>query len=47
LTTIYDGVKDTTTALYAYQNSAFGILEGIKKNYNQAEFDVEQLQKTV
>ena len=45
--TITTGVFNSIQAVYQYQNSAMGILDGIKKGYNQTEFDVEQLQAAV
>lgn len=41
------GIFNSLQAVYQYQNSALGILDGIKKGYNQTEFDVEALQKAV
>lgn len=41
------GIKDSVEAIYQYQNSALGILDGIKNNYNETAFDVEKLQKAV
>ena len=41
------GIKDSIEAIYKYQNSALGILDNIKSNYNQTEFDVEALQKAL
>ena len=41
------GVRDSIEAIYKYQNSALGILDGIKNNYNQTEFDIEKLQNAV
>ena len=46
-TEIVLGVKDSIEAVYKYQNSALGILDNIKSNYNQTEFDVEALQKAL
>ena len=46
-TEIVLGVKDSIEAIYKYQNSVLGILDNIKSNYNQAEFDVEALQKAL
>ena len=46
-TEIVLGVKDSIEAIYKYQNSALGILDNIKSNYNQTEFDVEALQKAL
>ena len=36
------GIRDSVEAIYKYQNSALGILEGIKNNYNETSFDVEK-----
>lgn len=41
------GVYDSIESVYKYQNSALGILDGIKSGYNQTEFDVAKLQETV
>lgn len=41
------GVYDSIESIYKYQNSALGILDGIKSGYNQTEFDVAKLQETV
>lgn len=41
------GIDASIKAIYQYQNSALGILDGIKNNYNETEFDVESLQKAV
>ena len=41
------GIENTTEAIYKYQNSILGLLDGIKNNYNQTEFDVEKLQNAV
>ena len=40
-------IKSIKEAIYKYQNSALGILDNIKSNYNQTEFDVEALQKAL
>ena len=41
------GIKDSVEAIYKYQNSALGILDGIKNNYNETSFDVEKLQEAL
>jgi hypothetical protein len=41
------GIDASIKAIYQYQNSALGILDGIKNNYNETEFDVENLQKAI
>ena len=46
-TEIVLGVKDSIEAIYKYKNSVLGILDNIKSNYNQTEFDVEALQKAL
>ena len=46
-TEIVLGVRDSIEAIYKYQNSTLGILDNIKSNYNQTEFDVEALQKAL
>lgn len=44
---IQNGVKDTIEAVYKYQNSVLGILDNIRNNYSNTEFDVKSLQKAV
>ena len=44
---IFSGVWRSAESIYKYQNSALGILDGIKRNYNQAEFDIEALKKSL
>ena len=41
------GIRDSVEAIYQYQNSALGILDGIKNNYNETSFDVAKLQEAV
>lgn len=41
------GVKDSIEAVYKYQNSALGILNGIKESYSDTEINVEDMQKAV
>ena len=41
------GVRDSIEAIYKYQNSVLGILENIKTDYSNTEFDVSNLQKTI
>ena len=45
--TLVCGIEDSISAIYKYQNSMLGILEGVKKGYNETAFDVENLQKAV
>ena len=40
---IVTGVTDSITAVYAYQNSVFGILDGLKKDYSDLDFDVNAI----
>lgn len=46
---IYNGVNETSNAIYTYQNSIFGILEGIKgmadENTNNIVTDLKDIQK--
>lgn len=44
---IFSGVWRSVESIYNYQNSALGIINNIKNNYNETEFDVEQMQKAV
>lgn len=39
------GVYRTIESVYAYQNSAMGILENIKMNQDMLQFDIEQLKE--
>lgn len=41
------GVNESIEAVYKYQNSIFGILNGIKNSYKDLEFNVEDIEKTV
>ena len=45
LNTIEDGVIDTTEAFYKYQNSIYGVLDGMKEGYSNLEFDITKLQE--
>ena len=41
------GIEDSIEAIYKYQNSVLGILDGIKKGYNESEFNIEEMQEAV
>lgn len=41
------GIRDSIEAIYKYQNSALGILNGIKEGYSETEFNIEDMQKAV
>ena len=41
---LQDGLRRTVSALYAYRNSAVGILETISTDYKNLDYDVTQLQ---
>ena len=41
------GVNESIEAVYKYQNSALGILNGIKESYSDTEINVEDMQKAV
>lgn len=38
---------ETTQAIYEYNSSAYGILNSLKKDYNNLDMDIEDLQKKV
>ena len=40
---IYNGVKETLESIYKYQNSAYGVIEGIKKLYKPEEVDMQKI----
>ena len=44
---LLSGIWRSVESIYTYQNSALGILDGIKNNYNAADFDVEKLQEAL
>ena len=46
-TSIVVGIEDSIEAIYKYQNSVLGILDGIKKGYNETEFNIEEMQEAV
>lgn len=43
--TLVKGIYDTIDAVYAFQNSALGILENISKDYSNLNFDASEIQK--
>ena len=43
-TNLVQGVNDTIEALYRYENSAMGILDGIKSTYDENSLSVEKMQ---
>lgn len=45
LKTVYLYIDDATERIYEYRNSAYAILDSLKKDYNELDFDVEDLQK--
>ena len=44
---LVQGVNDTIEALYRYENSAMGILDGIKSSYDENSFSVEKMQQAL
>ena len=44
---ITNGIKDSIKALYKYQNSLMGILEALTTNYQNVNFDLEQIMDKV
>lgn len=47
LNMVYDFVNDATDRIYEYRNSAYGILDSLKTDYDSLEFDVEEIQKNL
>lgn len=45
LKTIADGVEECSKAIYAYRNSAMGIVDTITSDYNGLNFDATEIQK--
>ena len=41
------GVKESIESVYKYQNSALGILDTIKTDYNNLEFDAEKIKADI
>lgn len=44
ITHIYNGIKDTIDAYYAYQNSVLGLLDTITADYSQLDLDATKIQ---
>lgn len=44
---LWNGIEKVITNIYAYQNSALGILESVKQDYSNLNFDAEQLQQNL
>ena len=44
---IVKGVQVSASAIYDYQNSLLGILNGLKDNYKDLKIDVEDVEKTM
>lgn len=47
LNTIKDGVKESIEAFYKYQNSILGLLDTLKQDYNDLDFDITKLQEGI
>lgn len=45
--TIKDGIKTSTKAIYKYQNSVLGILDTIKTDYSNLDFDATELKDKI
>ena len=43
LVIIYNGVKDTIEAVYKYQNSILGLLDTMKTDYSDLDFDAQAI----
>ena len=44
---VIDGIDDTVSAIYNYQNSILGILENVSKDYSQLDFDASNIQQAL
>lgn len=44
---VWQGLKDTTDAYYAYRNSAYGIMEAMSQDYSDLSFDINELTKNL
>ena len=44
---IFSGVWRSVESIYNYQNSILGIISNIKNNYDNTEFDIENMQQAV
>ena len=42
---IHQSVQETVQSIYAYKNSVMGILDAIKNNYSNLEFDAKKIQE--
>ena len=45
LNMIYHFIDDATERIYEYRNSAYGILDALRTDYNALEFDADEIQK--
>lgn len=44
---VWNGLKDTINAYYAYRNSAYGIMEAMSQDYSNLQFDIDELTKNL
>ena len=44
---IYEGVEKSVKSVYEYQNSVFGVLEAIKADYSDTNFNIKELEALV
>lgn len=44
---INETLQDTVASIYKYQNSIFGILDAVTTDYDNLNFDVQQLQENI
>lgn len=47
LEVIGTGVKETIEAFYKYQNSILGLMDSMKQDYSNLDFDIEKLQEGI
>lgn len=41
---LINGIQDSITAIYAYQNSVMGVLDNVSVDYNNLKFDATEIQ---
>lgn len=44
---LYYNIMETINALYKYKDSVYGIMDGLKNNYNNLKFDTESLEQNI
>lgn len=44
---VYNFIDDATERVYEYRNSAYGILDALKTDYNELDFDATEIQEKI